>query len=277
MHNNQKTKSVEQSSKSNDLSDFDLAYEFAKQMKLGFKDFVRAIVVFGSLSKEKNVHKKTSDIDLLIIIDDVKIELSPEIVESYRILTEKIIANVSTRLHVTSLKYSTFWEYIRVGDPIGINMLREGIPLIDSANFFNTMQILLKTGSIKPSSESIWTYFARSPSTMQNAKWHVMQGALDLYWAVIDSAHALLMDNNIMPPPPEMVCSVMKKELVSKGIIKEKFAEEVDEFYKLSKYITHRDLKEMSGKDFDSYYKRAYDFIEYVRQLLIKNHDFKSK
>lgn len=248
--------------------DFKIAYEFTKKVKQEFKDFVRAVVLFGSASKEKQ--QKNSDVDILIIIDDVQIQLSPELVESYRIITERIIGEVSTRLHVTSLKYTTFWEYIRLGDPVGINILREGVALIDTG-FFSPMQVLLKQGRIKPTAESIWNYFSRAPSTLLNAKWHVMQGALDLYWAVTDSAHAVLMKYGEMPPAPEIMAHVMEETLVKKGILKKGHAETVKEFYTLSKLILHREMKELSGKDFDEYYRRAYEFLNDIKELLEKD------
>lgn len=248
--------------------EFDLAYEFSKRLKKEFKDFIKCIVLFGSITKKGT--DKESDIDILIIIDDVQIELTPQLVESYRVLTEQIIKDVSTKLHITSLKYTTFWEYVRMGDPVGINMLREGLVLVD-VGFFVPLQILLRQGRIKPSIESIWMYFSRSPTTMANARWHVMQGALDLYWAVIDAAQAVLMRYNEMPPPPEMVGEVMEKKLIPQKILKKEHAETVKEFYSLSKLILHRDLKELSGKDFDEYYKKAYDFISAVKEILEKD------
>ncbi|MFO8241301.1 MAG: hypothetical protein R6T90_09945, partial [Dissulfuribacterales bacterium] len=62
-------------------------------------------------------------------------------VEAYRVIVEKIISKTSERLHITTLKFTNFWEYIRGGDPVGLNMLRGGIPLIDSG-FFEPMQQL---------------------------------------------------------------------------------------------------------------------------------------
>jgi predicted nucleotidyltransferase/uncharacterized protein (UPF0332 family) len=245
--------------------EFDLSLEFAKKIKHEFKDLIRGIILFGSVNRGE--HKKSSDIDVLVIIDDIQINLTQELVESYRIITERLIGEVSTKLHVTSLKYTTFWEYVRLGDPVGINILREGTALIDTG-FFAPLQALLKQGRVRPSAEAIWSYFSRAPTTLSNAKWHVMQGALDLYWAVVDSAQAILMKYNEMPPPPEMLGDVMNEKLVSKGILNKKHVEIVKEFFALSKYIIHRDMKELSGKDFDEYYKKAYEFINDIKEIL---------
>ena len=77
----------------------------------------------------KNLYEK-GDIDILIVVDNVSFYLTPEIVEVYREVTERIAIETSKRLHITTLRITSFWEYMRVGDPIGINILRSGVPYV---------------------------------------------------------------------------------------------------------------------------------------------------
>ena len=74
-----------------------------------------------------------------------------------RIYTDPIES--SEKLHITTLKFTSFWEYIRAGDPVGVNILREGMALIDSG-FFEPMQQLLIQGKMRPSPEAVWVYFS---------------------------------------------------------------------------------------------------------------------
>ena len=83
-----------------------------------FGDFLKAIVLFGSTAKR--TPGRHGDVDILVVVDDVTITPTQELVEAYRIIVEKLVTDVSTRLHVTTVKLSTFWEYIRAGDPIGM-------------------------------------------------------------------------------------------------------------------------------------------------------------
>ena len=103
--------------------ELDIAYEFAKETKKELKELLRALILFGSTARKINPNDKTNDIDILIIVDDVSIQLSPELVQTYRIILEKIVAKVSKKLHVTTLRFTNFWEYVRAGDPIAINIL----------------------------------------------------------------------------------------------------------------------------------------------------------
>ena len=105
---------------------------------------------------------KQGDIDILIVFDDVSVNLTPEIVSTYRIIIEKVISEVSTRLHVTTIKLTTYWEYVRAGDPIGMNILRDGVALLDTG-FFDPLHALLVRGRIRPSPESVWTYLRELP------------------------------------------------------------------------------------------------------------------
>jgi len=245
--------------------DVDLSYRFANEIYKEMGGMIRAVVIFGSAARKKLTAK--SDIDLLVIIDDLTISLSPEVIEAYRVIVNKSIVKVSTRLHITTLRFTSFWDYIRIGDPIGINILRDGAALIDSG-FFDPLQMLLKKGKIRPTSESIWTYYIRAPNTLHNSKWHIMQATLDLYWAVIDAAHAALMRHGEIPPTPEHVADLLEQKLVKKKLLEKKYVAIMRHFYKLMKMITHREIKEITGGEYDKYYIAAEDFVKRMREFV---------
>jgi predicted nucleotidyltransferase/uncharacterized protein (UPF0332 family) len=248
-----------------DKHDIDLSYRFANNIYKEMGGLIRAVVIFGSSARKKTTAK--SDIDILVIIDDLTVSLSPEVVEAYRVIVNKTIVKVSTRLHITTLRFTSFWEYIRNGDPIGINILRDGVALIDSG-FFEPLQVLLKKGKIRPTSESIWTYYIRAPNTLHNSKWHLLQATLDLYWGVIDAAHAALMKHGEIPPTPEHVADLLENKLVKKKLLEKKYVSIMRHFYTLMKGITHREIKEITGKQYDEYFKAANDFVKRMREFI---------
>lgn len=250
-----------------DDSDIDLAFKFAKNVHKEFGHFLKAVVLFGS--KSRNPHKPSGDVDILLVIDDLTFHLSAEVVETYRIILEKHILKVSKRIHVTTLKFTSFWDYIRVGDPVGLNILRDGVALIDTG-FFTPLQVLLFSGKIRPSQESTMNYIARAPQALHNAEWHILQGTLDLYWACIDAAHAALMKAGHLPPRPSEVAETLKQELVPKGYIGKKAPKTMDMFYKLSKKILHKQVKHISGKQFDEYNAEAKEFVKDLKHFVFK-------
>lgn len=240
-------------------ADYTTAEKFSKRLEKELGDFLKAVILFGSAGRaEKTAYE--NDIDVLIIVNDLTIVISPEVIEAYRIITERVAAGTSRRLHITTLKMSAFWDYVRAGDPIAINMLRDGVPLFD-IGFFEPLQMLLFNGKIRPSEESIWVYFSRAPTTLLNSRWHLLQASLDLYWAVIDAAHAALMRVGEIPPSPSKVSHMIRLKLVKPGMVQKKYADVMEFFFELSKKITHRQLQSVTGKQYEEYYKSANDFV----------------
>jgi len=244
-----------------------LAYDFARAVHKEFGDMVKALILFGSSARKTTT--KQGDIDILIVFDDVTITLTQDIVSTYRIIVEKIIAQTSTRLHVTTIKLTTFWEYIRAGDPIGMNILRDGVALLDTG-FFDPLRSLLVRGRIRPTPESVWTYFARAPRTLHNSRWHVMQAVIDLYWAVVDASHAALMKIGEVPPSPENVADILDEKLVRSKQLEKRYSNTMRKFYHLQKKILYRQIREVPGKDYDMYLKEAQAFVSRIDEFINK-------
>lgn len=239
--------------------DVEIATKFATKVYKELTNLVKAIVLFGSSARRQG--EKSADVDVLLVIDDVRVELTPELLETYKIIVDKHIIDTSRRLHIITLKFTTFWEYVRAGDPVVINILRDGLALVDSG-FFDPLQALLFRGRIRPSPEAINNYFSRAPTTLNNSNWHLLQATLDLYWAVIDSAHAALMTLGHIPPSPKHVPDMLEEELARKGKLEEKYVNTMRKFYKLMKQITHRELGIISGQEYDVYRKEAEEFVK---------------
>jgi len=248
-------------------SDQDLARRFASSMHEELGAFMKGAILFGSTARDERPLYGERDIDVLIIVDDLTHMLSTEVVQSYRVITENCAAKISKRLHITTLKLTTFWEYVRSGDPIAINMLRDGVPLYD-AGFFEPVQHLLFQGRIRPTRESVWTYFARAPATLGNADWHILQATLDLYWAVVDSAHAALMHHGDIPPTPAHLSDMINKRFCKEGKLPKRYADTMHKFFSLQKQIVHRELQRVSGREFDSYKKEAEDFVKTMQGIV---------
>jgi predicted nucleotidyltransferase len=246
-------------------ADLEVAYRFSEGVYKECGDLVKGIILFGATArKEKH---PDGDIDIMIVIDDVTLFLTNELMETYKIIVGKKVAEISRRIHVTTLKFTSFWEYIRAGDPIGINILRDGVALMDTG-FFDPLQRLLYQGRIRPSKESVYVYFARAPQTLSNSKWHLLQATIDLYWAVIDSAHAALMSLGEVPPSPDHVADLLQVSLVQKRLLEPEYVSTMRLFYKLMKMITHRELKEISAQEYDNYFKEADRFVKQMQRII---------
>lgn len=245
-------------------AELDIAYEFSKLIINEFQDFIKAIVLFGSTARKNNTK---GDIDVLIILDDISIEFNKAIVQGYRILTESIVSKVSKRLHITTMRLSNYWEYVRAGDPIAINILREGIGIMDTG-IFNPMKILLHQGRIRPSKESVINYISRSELALKSSQHHILAACVDLYWAVIDSAESALMKINEIPPGPAYVYRLIEEKFVRTGIMEKKYSIILQEFYHLNKSILHNEITHISGDQYSKYYINAEEFVKQMKRII---------
>ena len=248
--------------------DIETTRKFASILYKEFGTFIRALVLFGSAVKNPGMPKR--DLDVLIVIDDVRFRFNRELIEAYRIIVARAISDVDpSRLHVQSMKLTSWWEYVRAGDPVAINILRHGLAIIDTG-FFDPLQTLLDEGRIRPSEEAIWTYFVLAPSSLSRSKQHLFAATMDCYWAAIDSAHAALMSLGHIPPSPDHVAEMLESVLVGNGHIKHKYAKIMNELYHVFKSIVHRDIKEISGKDYDYYRKISEEFVDEMKKYIEK-------
>ena len=243
----------------------DIAYHFSTLAHKELGDLIRAIVLFGSAARPESTHPH--DIDILIIIDDVHISFTKELEQAYRIIIENCVRQSDTRLHITTLRFSNFWEYVRTADPVVITMLRDGRAIIDTG-FFGPMQLLLRQGRLRPTHEAIWSYWARAPQLVMASKWKLMLGIIDLYWAVTNSAHAALMAAGVTPQTPEHVPELLTTHFVQKGLLDAAAARTAQKFYTLQKDIYSRRIEHISGARYDKLHEEADAFVKTMRTFL---------
>lgn len=243
-----------------------IARKFAKKVYRELGDFVVAMCLFGSSARGER--KRHGDIDIIIIVDDVHVQLNKEIVETYRIIVAKAVADIDPkRLHVQTMEWSSFWEYVRAGDPVAINILRDSIALID-IGFFDPLQVLLSAGRIRPSAESVWTYYAMAPASLERSRAHVDMALTDLYWAAIDAAHAALMAIGEIPVSPSHVPEAIQKKLVEPGYVSKRNVDIMKHLYEISKKILHRESSGFDGKTYDRYRKLSAEFVDEMKKFI---------
>lgn len=245
--------------------DVELATQFSDALKAELNDLLRGVVLFGSAVRGDTT--TGSDIDVLLIINDMTIVLSQEVVTSLRVIIENTASRFSENFHITSMHISELWDYARQGDPIIVNILREGLPVYDTG-FFQPLQMLLDQGKIRPTKEAVWAYYLRAPKTLKNARWHIQQAVVDLYWAVIDASHAALMHIDVVPGAPHQVGDLLEEEFVRRNLLEKKYVQLVRKFYRLAKEIGHGSLNQVTGKELDGYILEAHDVVKRMKFII---------
>ena len=262
-------KRVRRSSTKPDLrDDKDIAMDFAVKVYKKFDKIVKAIILFGSAAKDTAT--SSSDIDIIIIIDDASVLWDQELIAWYREELAKLSAssNYIKDIHITTVKLTTWWSDLMKGDPTLVNVLRHGEALIDVGGFFNPIKVLLQQGRITSTPEAIYLSLERAPEHFRRSKMAELGAIEGLFWAMVDSSQAALMAAHMTPPSTEQILMNLKKMFVDKKLLKVKYLEWFRGLYVLHKKIIHGDINDLKGVEIDEWQDRTEEFIGVMAKLV---------
>ena len=246
----------------------DIAMDFALKVYEKFQKSVKSVVLFGSTVKQSAI--VGSDVDIIIIIDDVSIKWDQEMIAWYREELDRILrANpYSKALHLNTIKLSTWWEDLLKGDPIVINVLRYGEALIDLGGFFEPLKFLLIQGKIKPTPEAVYNALQRAPLHLERSRQSELNSVEGLYWTMVDAAQAALIAANVSPPSPEHIPVDLKQTFVDAGMLNKKYVAWYRDLLILHKKIIHGEIRELKGIEIDDWQERADEFLKVMINLV---------
>jgi len=250
--------------------EYDIAYDFAVKVYEKFGKVIKSIILFGSAAKGKM--KKGSDIDIIILIDDCTILWDAELIAWYREELGKLIkANPYRKpLHVNSVRLSTWWAEMIRGEPVILNIIRWGQPLIDFGGFYTPLKVLLSQGKIKSTPESIYVILQRAPLHLARTKASLLNSFEGLYWAMVDSAHAALIAAKKTPPSPEHVAEMLENTFVRNKMLNPKYVSWYEDIYKITHEILHGKRTEISGNEIEEWQGKTDLFVREMAKIINK-------
>lgn len=262
-----KFKKVSPSKNEKLIEDRDIAYDFAIKAYKSFKEVIKSIVLFGSVpKKEININ---SDIDIVIIIDDATINWDDELIAWYRSELNKLIISTKyvKKVHINTVTISAFWDEVKRGEPLVINVLRYGEALVDYGGFFEPLKALLAKGKIKPTPESIFVTMERAHSSAYQAGVDMLGAIEKYYWSMVDISQSALMAMNVIPPSPEFIGELITESFVKTGKVNKRYVENYEEIRKISKGITYGEIQKLPGAKLDDLRKKAEEYVMTFTEL----------
>lgn len=246
----------------------DIAMDFAQKVYQKFDKMVKSIILFGSSAKHTTV--VGSDIDIVIIIDDASIKFDDELIVWYREELGGIIKTnpYKSDLHINTVKLTTWWDDLAHGDPTVINIIRYGETLLDFGGFFKPLKILLQEGKVKPTAEAIHAALNRVPLHIIRSKQAEISGVEGCYWAMVDTAQAMLMAVKVSPPSTEHIALLLKQNFVDKGRLKMKYVNDFSNLHDLHKKVMHGQIKDIGGNIIDTWQNKAEDFFNIGMKII---------
>ncbi len=240
-----------------------------------FEKYVVSYVLVGSLVREEA--KKTSDVDIFIVIDDTDVkrmsryELKEKlraIIYSYTMEAGEI-AGVKNKLSPQIYILTEFWEAVKDAHPVIFTFIRDGVPLYDRGAFM-PWKLLLKMGKIKPSPEAIDMFMSLGERVAINVKRKLNEIATeDIYWGIITPSQAVLMLYGVPPPVPKETVKLMRDIFVKKEkILEPKYIDILDKIVTLYKKYEHEEVKTITGKEVDMLLKQSSEYIKRLKELM---------
>lgn len=238
------------------LEDVDKVYDFLSEVAKKFGTFVKAVAVFGSFARKK---EGGSDIDIMVIVDDSFAPLDKALYVAFQAEMTKLTAQYK-KFHVTTVTISQFWDSARRGDPLIIQVLRDGIALVDQG-FFAPLKRLLIQGKIKPTEEAINATLSRAFFNVNGYNNALLAAANTLYWAAVEAAHAGVMRYGRVPGSPWEVAHLLQDTLVKDKVITSEDVKVYEEIFALEKGITKGEITHVDIKKLQELHRKVVEFV----------------
>jgi len=241
------------------------------------KPFVKAVWIYGSALR--NTFKPTSDIDILILLDDTR-EIDEKLPSLIGKLTRKIEENAkkhNLKMHFQPLRFLTpWWDLIRKGEPWAITSLQQCITIYDPSDYIKLLSSLLKKGELYNVPEKSERLLERAKERIGEIRQiSLFKVPSEILGAMTEAAQISLMQLHIFPPSPKDVSRELKKYFGK--TVSEKNLEDYDEIYTIVRKINRGHMTEISGKETDVMLKKARFFIKEMEAVLIELEEKKKK
>jgi predicted nucleotidyltransferase/uncharacterized protein (UPF0332 family) len=252
------------------MTDREIASDFGIKAYELFGKMIKSIVLFGSVAKQTQTHD--SDIDMIILLDDVSIKWDQALISWYREELNLLMrANpYKYNIHVNTIKLSTWWDDLMKGDPVVLNIIRHGQVVLDHAGFIEPLKYLMIQGKIKGTPEAVHQCLQRAPSHLARSRAAELAAVEGIYWSMVDAAHGALIAAGFFPPSPEHVMIDLKEAFVDRGLLKMKYVLWYKDMFYLHKKIDHREIWDLKGADVDLWQDKAEEFMKAMISLVEK-------
>jgi len=249
--------------------------EIHKSMVLKkFEKYIISYVLSGSLVRGEATD--TSDIDVMIIIDDtdVKKMTRAELKDKLRAIIIGMgieageMTGIRNKLNIQVYILTDFWDSLKEANPVIFTLLRDGVPFYDRGIFMPWKQ-LLRMGKIKPSTEAIDMFMSSGDQMLKRVQMKIKEmGMEDTYYAILTPSQAALMLYGVPPPAPRETAKLMKEIFVKKEkLLEEEYVKILEKNIQVRKDLEHGTKKELSGKEIDELLTNAEKYLKRVEKL----------
>lgn len=233
------------------------------------KPFVKAVWVYGSVVKKKNV--KTSDIDLLVLVDDTVENLDVDKMVGVTKAIELTAEKKKIKIHFQPPKKLTlWWDLVRTGEPWTITSLRNSVIIYDPSGYATLLKKLLQKGEIYSTEQRAEKLIELAKSRINDIRQIALEKVpFEILMAMTESAQMALMYYKKFPPAPRNIACELRNAFVQKGLLPNSIVESYEDMFDTVLKIQKGTLSEFNGKDIDKSLNRAKIFLTVIEKLLL--------
>lgn len=243
------------------------AEEFSDKLLDKLGDKVKCVAVYGSVPKGEHTHE--SDIDTFVVLDDTKMEtdVPSEAKDKIRKKVTDLAKETDDRITIQYFSFLTeFWDSVRKGEPLVVQVLRVGEPVYDIGIFMPAKR-MLERGKIQSSQEAVKKRLKLAAAGYKKAEKTVYSSVPHkLEQAVANAGQAPIMLTGRSPPGKEDVGDVLEQMFVEEDMLDEEYVEiarSVDEFSDMAE----KHPQDVTLEQLDEHMAMADEFIRRMHKL----------
>ncbi len=232
------------------------------------KKEIKAVWLYGSSARGEA--RKTSDIDVMVLLDDVSGNLTIQAENLIWAEMQAVAGNARKDgwlLHFQSPKMLTkWWDLLRSGEPWVLTGMRDAVIIYDPSGFVRPIKRLLNSGRMSATHERAFELMNRIKQRKERIR-KIMTESItsEILLSMVESSQAVLMYMGKMPPSPSSLNRQLKW-LVRKGYLDEKYQLYFEEFYRLAKSM-EKGSADVGLRELEEHMEKARRFISAMEKL----------
>jgi predicted nucleotidyltransferase len=245
--------------------------KFTNVARKQYGNVVKSVLIFGSAAR--NAMKKTSDVDVWVVLDDTATKGSSDLNRITNHL--HLVAHELKDLHVQTTMLTEFWQWVKVGSPELVNFLRFSLPIYDTG-FIKPVKRMLEMGLIPPSEETIKLKARGGHARLTKIKLDMKAMVFELRYSATDIIQAVVMHYYKAQPDHKGIPEFLEKLIKEKKLEKE-YLKKFKDLNKLWKDIDHKKVNDIDGEYLNTALQLTADIVERMNKLLPKEFQVETK
>jgi len=242
--------------------------KFSDELVKKLGDKVKCVVVWGSVTRGE--HTPESDIDTFVLLDDTKLaeDVPPDVKEKIRWKVAELAKKIDPRITLQYFTFLTeFWDDLRHGEPLVIDVLRWGVPIYD-VGIFMPAKKLLERGKISSSREAIMRRMSLASAGFKQCEYRLRKTIpFYLEQAMANAGQAPIMLLGSLPPGKEAIGKTLDNLFVKSKMLEKEYADLADEIHEFAKNAEKGKI-EVTGQLVEEYIKKTDKFIKRMYKLV---------